>query len=186
MQSGSGIQVSLHKKNLFLYLSRDKNQVRFAGQSGPDLYIYSAGIGMEHKINKTLTLSIDVGWYEPAARWFGETQEYPLSSFAEGLCRYLNNYLLPDDGYPAWDYYTLNYRGAIGGKINLIFKYPITKNFSFNMTTGYRHLKLQENVQGRHYLDHPGDTDWSTNYWTVRYDRDFSAYMIGGMFVFEF
>lgn len=187
VQSGAGLQVSLHRKSLFLYLSKDVHQVRFAGQGGPDINLWSAGIGMQHKAGEYLTLSLDVGWYEPKFKEMGEPQIYPYSGpFSEGLCRYLNKFLMPDGGYPAWDYYTLNYRGAIGGKLNLAFECPITEKTSFEMLAGYRYLKLPENVQGRHYLDHPGEIDWSTNYWTVRYDRDFSAWMIGGAFTFRF
>lgn len=65
VQSGAGLQVSLHRKSLFLYLSKDVNQVRFSGQSGPDVNLWSAGIGMQHRIGKHLFISLDVGWYEP-------------------------------------------------------------------------------------------------------------------------
>jgi len=189
IQSGTGLQVSLHRKNLFLYLSKDVHQVRFAGQSGPDVNLYSFGFGMQRKVGKYLMLSIDVGWYEPMFKEMGEPQPLFSSPFAEGLQRYLNKYLV-DDGIhpyiPNWDYYTLNYKGSIGGKLSLAFEYPITERLSFNIMGGYRYLKLQENVQGRHYLDHGGGIDWSKHYWTVRYDRDFSGWMIGGMIVFNF
>ena len=188
VQSGIGIQTSLYYKYFpfFLYLSKDENQVRFAGQSGPDVVFWSIGLGMKHKLDKHLTLSVDIGLYEPMFRKMGEPQTYPDSPFAEGLCRYLNKFLAPDNDYPAWDYYTLKYKTGIGGKVGLEFEYPITERFTFEMTAGYRYLKVQENVQGRHYLDHPGEIDWSKNYWTVRYDRDFSAFMIGGAFTFKF
>lgn len=181
VQSGSGLQISLHRKSLYFYISKDVNQVRFAGQSGPDINLWSAGIGMKRKI-RYLTLSLDVGWYEPRFSKMGEPQPYPDTPFAEGLCRYLNKYLMPDDGYPAWDYYSYNLQGAIGGKLGLSFEYPITDWMSFNMTTGYRYLKLLENIQGRNY---PGNDPYP-GYWTVRYERDFSGWMIGGSFVVEF
>lgn len=188
LQSGEGIQLSLHRKNLYFYLSKDTNQVRFAGQGGPDVNLWSAGIGTQRIVGEYLILSIDIGWYQAMFSEMREPQIYPTSGpFSEGLCRYLNKFLLPDYGYPAWDYYTLDYpHGSIRGKINLTFEYPITEKISFNMTAGYRYLKLMENVQGRHYLDHEGTINWATNYWTIRYDRDFSAYIIGGQFNYKF
>jgi len=189
VQSGAGLQVSLHRENLFLYLSKDQHRVRFAGQGGPDINLWSAGAGMQRKIGEHLTLSVDAGWYEPRFREMGEPQEYYSSPFAEGLCRYLNNYLMPTDQMqpyiPNWDYYTLAYKGAIGGKLNLAFEYPITERFSFNMTAGYRYLKLLENVKGQDY-DGGYARLGEAGCWTVRYDRDFSAWVIGGAFVFEF
>ena len=184
IQSGSGLQGSIHWKSLLFYISKDENQVRPAGQGGPDINLWSAGIDIERKVGKHLTLSLSAGWYEPVAKWLGKPQIYPESSFSEGLCRELNKFLIPDNGYPAWDYYVLNYRGGIGGKLNLNFEYPLTKNISFNMTTGYRFLKLEENIQGRNFSN---GNDWeAVNYWTVRYDRDFSGWMIGGAFTFRF
>lgn len=185
VQSGSGLQISLHRKSLYFYVSKDVNQVRFAGQSGQDINLWSAGIGMKRKL-RYLTLSIDAGWYEPRFTEMGESQPYMSSPMAEGLARYLTQYLMPGIGgqifYDQWDYYTLTYQGAIGGKLSLAFEYPITERFSFNMTAGYRYLKLLENVQGRNY---PGNDPYP-DYWTVRYERDFSAWLIGGMVVFEF
>ena len=34
VQSGAGLQISLSRNSLFLYLSKDVHQVRFAGQGG--------------------------------------------------------------------------------------------------------------------------------------------------------
>jgi len=189
VQSGAGLQVSLHRKSLFLYLSKDVNQVRFAGQGGPDVNLWSAGIGMQHKAGKHLTISLDIGWYEPIFKENGEPQSYYSSSFAEGLNRYLNNFLMPDYGgqtfYPVWDYYSLEYHGSIGGKISLAFEYPITKRASFNLTGGYRYLKLLENVKGEDY-DGGYARLGEAGCWTIRYDRNFSAWIIGGAFVYRF
>jgi len=189
VQSGHGVQLSLHRKSLYLYLSKDKNQVRFAGQGGPDICLWSAGIGMQRDLGNHLTLSVDIGWYEPKFPEMGEPQEYMSSPFAEGLGRYLNKFLMPDAGgqtfYPAWDYYSLEHHGSIGGKINLAFEYPITKRTSFNLIGGYRYLKLLENVRGEDY-DGGYARLGEAGCWTIRYDRDFSAWMIGGAFIFEF
>lgn len=188
VQSGSGVQISLHRNTLYLYLSKDINQVRFAGQGGPDVNLWSAGIGAQRKIGKHLKLSVDVGWYEPRFKEMGEPQEYYSSPFAEGLCRYLNAYLTDsgDQGYyPNWDYYTLNYLGTIGGKLGLAFKYPIMERFSFNITAGYRYLKLLENVKGQDY-DGGHERLGEAGHWSIKYERDFSGFMIGGMFVVEF
>ncbi len=188
VQSGEGVQISLHRNDLYLYLSKDINAVRFAGQRGPDVNLWSAGIGVQRQIVKYLTLSLDAGWYEPKFREMGEPQEYYSSSFAEGLCRYLNAYLVDsgDQGYyPNWDYYTLTYQGAIGGKLSLAFEYPITDRFSLSMTAGYRYLKLLENVRGRDY-DGGYERLGGAGHWTIKYERDFSGFMIGGMFVVAF
>lgn len=180
VQSGKGIQISLHRNSLYLYLSKDINQVKFAGQHGPDVDLWSAGIGAQRKIVEHLTLSVDAGWYEPNFRKMGKPQDHNSTPFGEGLGRYLNAFLVDGDasGYHPFDYYTLNYKGAIGGKLGLTFEYPITDRFSFNMTAGYRYLKLFESVVGKEY-DGPGC-------WVIGYDRDFSGFMIGGMFVVAF
>jgi len=189
VQSGAGLQLSLHRKWLYLYLSDDIHQVRFAGQSGPDINLWSAGIGMQHKVGKYLTLSLDAGWYEPKFSEMGERQAYYSSPFAEGLCRYLNQFLMPDTGdqpfVSNWNYYTLDYQGAVGGKLSINFTYPITDNISFNMTGGYRYLKLLENIKGQDY-DGGFERLGEAGYWTVRHDRDFSGWMIGGMVVIGF
>ncbi len=188
VQSGEGVQVSLHRNSLFLYLSKDINQVRFAGQGGPDVNLWSAGIGAQRKIVRHLTLSVDAGWYEPRFRKMGKPQDYYSSPFAEGLCRYMNAYLADrgDQGYyPDWDYYTLTYQGAIGGKLSLAFEYPITDRLSFNATAGYRYLKLLENVTGQDY-DGGYERLGEAGYWTTKYERDFSGFMVGGMFVVAF
>ncbi len=188
VQSGAGLQWSLHRNSLYLYLSKDVHQVRFAGQGGPEIDLWSAGIGVQRTVGEYLTLSCDAGWYEPRFKEMGEPQEYMSSPFAEGLGRYLNAYLYPGIGgqifYDQWDYYTLKYLGAIGGKLSLMFEYPIKERLTFNLIGGYRYLKLLENVQGRNWSN--GD-DWAaTNYWTIRYDRDFSGWMIGGAITFKF
>ena len=189
VQSGAGVQLSLHSGNAFLYISKDVNQVRFAGQSGPGINLWSAGIGMQRTIGKHLTLSLDAGWYEPRFKDMGDPEPYYSSSFAEGLCRYLNNFLMPtnqDQPYvPAWDYYTLEYQGAIGGKLNLVFEYPLTEKVSFNMIGGYRYLKLLENVTGQDY-DGGYSRLGEAGHWTIRHDRDFSGWMIGGAFTYKF
>lgn len=183
VQQGYGLQTSLHRKSLFLYLSKDVHQVRFAGQGGPDVNLWSAGIGMQHKAGKHLNVALDVGWYEPYFKENGEPQPYYSSPFAEGLNRYLNNYLMPTNQLqpyiPNWDYYSLEYHGSIGGKISLAFEYPITKRTSFNLTGGYRYLKLLENVKGADY-DGGYARLGEEGCWTIRYDRDFGGWFIGG------
>ena len=184
VQSGAGLQVSIHRKSLFLYMSKDVNQVRFAGQGGPDVNFWSLGIGMEHKLGKHLTLAVDVGWYEPKFKEMGEPQGLYSGPFAEGLMRYLNNFLSPENQgvhpyIPNWEYYSLEYKGGIGGKLGLAFEYPITEKIAFEMKAGYRYLKVQEHIVG---ADYDGGSGW----WTIRYDRDFSAWMIGGVIVILF
>ena len=169
-----------------MYLSKDKNQVRFAGQGGPDIHLWSVGLGMQHKIGKHLALSIDIGWYEPVFGKMDEKQPYASSPFAEGLCRYLNEFLMPDFQYMDWEYYTLGYKGGIGGKLGIDFEYPITENISFNMTAGYRYLKVQEHVTGQDYDGGLARIGVANQYWTVRYDRDWSAFMVGGAFIITF
>jgi len=184
-QSGTGLQASFLYKDVFgLYISKDTTPLRFAGQSGVDLDLKSIGIVFQRKLSEHLTIGLDVGWYEPDFNGMDEPQPYPHSPFAEGLCRQLNKYLWPDQDYPAWDYYTLNYHGSIGGKLKLDLKYPITEWLSFDATVGYRYLSLLENIQGRNWSN---GNDWAaTNYWTVRYDRDFSSYLIGFNFTVKF
>jgi len=178
VQSGYGYQLSLHKNNVYLYLSKDTVPLRFGGQGAIDLNLWSAGIGMQRKIKKYLILSFDAGWYEPRHSKLDEPQPYGSSPFAEGLCRYVNKFLIPDDGYPAWEYYKLNYFGAIGGELNLEFEYPFTKKMSLNISTGYRYLKLFERVSGEDY-----DGGWARlgeeGSWQVKKDRDFSSWQIG-------
>lgn len=188
LQSGSGLQVSLHRKSLYLYLSKDVNQIRFVGQGGPDINLWSAGVGMQHKLGKHLTVSTDIGWYEPKYAEMGKPQDYMSSPFAEGLGRYLTSKVYDIGGQvfvDDWEFYSLKHYGGIGGKLNLTFEYPITEMLSFNMNAGYRYLKLLENVRGEDYDGGYGRLG-EAGCWTIRYERDFSAFMIGGAFVYEF
>jgi hypothetical protein len=180
VQSGTGLQVSLHHKNLYAYLSKDTTPIRFAGQSGIDIDLWSVGIGIQQRLNKHFLFSFDAGWYEPKGSGLGVQWTYPDSPFSEGLCRYLNKYLAPDTTHPVWDYYTYDLHGAIGGKLNIEFEHEVTDNLVFNIFTGFRYLKMLENVQGHDYgFDHIG-------YWTVRYDRDFSCWQIGMALTYSF
>jgi len=189
VQSGAGVQVSLHRKSLYLYLSKDVNQVRFAGQGGPDISLWSAGIGMQRTVGEYLTLSLDAGWYEPIFEDMGEPEPYYSSPFAEGLCRYLNNFLMPTNQeqpyIPAWNYYTLEYHAGMGGKLNLAFEYPVTEKISLDMAAGYRYLKLLEHITGQDY-DGGYSRLGEDGCWTIRHERDFSAWMIGGALTFKF
>ncbi len=190
VQTGKGLQISLHRKNLYLYLSRDVNQVRFAGQGGPDVNLWSLGVGMQHRIGKHLNLSVDVGWYEPKFKKMGEPQDWNSSAFSEGLLRYLNKFLAPENqgGHPwipNWDYYSLKYYGSVGGKLNLSFEQPLTENITFNITAGYRYLKLLENVKGEDY-DGGYARLGEAGCWTIRKDRDWSSFIIGGMLEYKF
>ena len=85
VQSGYGCQLSLHKNNIYLYLSKDTVPLRFVGQGAIDLNLWSAGIGTQRKIKKHLTLSFDIGLYEPRHSKLDEPQDYYSSAFAEGL-----------------------------------------------------------------------------------------------------
>jgi len=192
VQNGKGLQLSLYNNSLapfFLYLLRDTNQVRFVGQGGPDVNFWSLGIGMEHKLGKYLTLAVDVGWYEPKFDEMGKPQDYYSSPFAEGLCRYLNNFLMPTNQgqpyIPNWEYYSLEYKGGFGGKLSLEFDYPINESFTFEIKVGYKYLKVQEHVLGADY-DGGYARLGEAGCWTIRYDRDFSAFMIGGVLSYKF
>jgi hypothetical protein len=44
---------------------------------------------------------------------------------------------------------------------------------NLEINASYRYLKFKENIKGK---DEPD----ATSFWTIKYDRDFSAYMIGG------
>jgi len=188
VQSGSGLQLSLHRKNIYLYMSKDVNQVRFVGQGGPDVNLWSAGIGMQHSIGKHLNLSVDVGWYEPRFKEMGEPQDYMSSTMAEGLGRYLNSRVTHIGGqgyYDQWEYYKLNYHGSIGGKINVSFEQPITENIVFSLSAGYRYLKLLEHISGEDYdggLSRLGEL----GSWQIRKDRDFSSFIVGGTLSYKF
>ena len=190
VQSGLGTQVSLYHNNLYLYLSTDLNQLRFAGQDGPDVILWSLGIGVERKIVDHLTLSIDIGWYEPTFKEKGEPQDWDSSPFSEGLLRYLNKFLMPENqgGHPYipnWEYYSLNYKGGIGGKLNLAFEYSLTQNISFDMTAGYRYLKIYEVIIGADY-DGGWDRLGRGGYWAIQQERDFSSFIIGGKLSYKF
>jgi hypothetical protein len=185
VQTGIGKQLALHYKSFYIYLSKDESPLRFMGQSGPTLEYWSIGPGVERVIGKHLKLFADFGWYEPSFDRMGELIPGNSDPFSEGLCRYMNKYLAPDTSYPAWDFYSANYQGGIGAKVGLTFEYPLTSWMTLELNASYRYLKFIENVKGKHDPDHPRspgqDADfWINNYWTIKYDRNFSAYMIGG------
>ncbi len=182
VQTGTGKQIAVHYKSFYIYISQDENQVRFTGQGGPTVRYWSIGPGIERVIGKNLKLFIDVGWYEPNFDRMEDLIPANSDPFSEGLCRYMNQYLAPDTSYPAWDNYSLTYHGGLGAKVGFTFEIPVTSWMNFEINANYRYLKFLEHVQGKHNLDHPGQSAefWAASYWTIRYDRDFSAFMIGG------
>ena len=190
VQQGYGLQATLLHKIGYLYISKDVLPVRFGGQGGPDINLWSAGLGMQHKIGKHFTVSADIGWYEPKFDEMGKPQGLYSGSFAEGLMRYLNKFLMPENQgvhpyIPNWEYYTYALSGSLGGKFTLGLEYPITENILFNMTTGYRYLKLREHITGQDY-DGGYARLGEAGHWTIKKDRDFSGWIIGGGIVILF
>ncbi len=190
VQKGLGKRLSIHKGRLYFYLSEDTQQVRFAGQGSPDLELWSVGVGLQHHISKYLTLSADVGWYEPRMDGMDEPMAWNSSAFSEGLLRYLNKFLAPENqgGHPwipNWDTYSINYYGSVGGKLNLDFAYPVTESITLSLSTGYRHLKLLENIKGEDY-DGGYARLGEAGCWTIRKDRDFSAWYTGLSITYAF
>ena len=184
IQGGHGLAVSLHKGRFFIKAGQDTMGMRWMGQSSPDLTIRNLSVGMSHKLGEYLTISASVGWYDPSFKEMDKPQPYPFSPFSEGLCRYLNKALIPDDGYPAWDWYSLKFQGAVGGDVNLDFAYPITKSIKFDLAVGYRFLKMNETIKGH---DWSNGNDWeATNYWVIIRERDLGAYTVGATLTFTF
>lgn len=177
VQQGYGLQAALHYKSGYFYISDDIIPVRFGGQRGVDINLWSAGFGIEHKIGKHFTFSCDAGWYEPVFSEEGRQQIIHDKYMAEGLMLYLNDFLsLPPR---QWDYYTLNYHGSIGGKLNLSFSYPVCSWLSLEMATSYRYLKLTERIRGKDFGN-------DVAYWTIKQDRNFSGWLIGGGIIILF
>lgn len=185
VQGGYGLQAALHCNSGYIYASRDVIPIRFGGQRGVDISLWSAGLGIQHKIGKYLSISCDAGWYEPMFEEEGVAQIFrledgthaPQTHLAEGLWLYLNDFWAMNNR--DWDYYTLNYQGGIGGKLSLSFECPISDWFLFEMTTGYQHLRLIERIRGKDYGN-------DVSFWVLKQDRDFSSWTIGVCFVILF
>lgn len=171
VQQGYGLQAALHYKSGYFYISDDILPVRFGGQRGVDINLWSAGVGITHKVSDYFTFSCDVGWYEPVFSEEGRQQIIHDTHLAEGLMLYLNDFLALTPRQ--WDYYTLNYHGSIGGKLNLSFSYPVCDWLSLEMATSYRYLQLTERIRGKNF----GNDVW---FWQIRQDRDFSGWLVGG------
>lgn len=175
VQSGSGLQALLYYKSTYIYLSRDRIPIRFGGQRGTDIDVWSLGIGFERKLTDRLIMFCDAGWYEPQFRQDGELLKlWGTEHLAEGLNIYLNNKLASASslGYYEWDAYSLEYSGSIGGRIGLCFEQPISEHFIFGLSIGYQYLRFSEMVKGK---DHNNDRGW----WEYKHDRDFSNYQMG-------
>ena len=191
IQGGAGFSISAHLDRLFLRVGKDTMGMRWTGQSSPDLNIHNISLGLIHRLGKYLTLSASLGWYDPSFKGMDEPQPYPDSPFSEGLCRYLNFALIPDDSYPAWDWYSLKYQGAMGGELNLNFEYPITESWMFELVAGWRYLKLNETIKGHHWDNHllpdgKNNDFWANNYWVIIRERDVGAYTIGATISYKF
>lgn len=178
VQQGCGLQAALHYKSGYLYISDDILPVRFGGQRGVDISLWSAGFGFSHKISEHFTFSCDAGWYEPVFKEEGKPQIFrledgthaPQTHLAEGLWLYLNDYWAMDNRN--WDYYTLDYHGSIGGKLNIAFSYPVCEWLSLDMAGSYRYLQLPERIRGKDYGN-------DIAFWALKQDRDFSGWLIG-------
>lgn len=177
VQQGHGLQATLQRKAGYLYVSQDLLPVRFGGQRGVDISLWSAGLGFTHQISEYFTFSCDAGWYEPIFSEEGRQQIVHDKYMAEGLMLYLNDFLALAPRQ--WDYYTLNYHGSIGGKLNVSFSYPMFDWLSLEMAAGYRYLKLTERIRGKDFGN-------DVTYWTIKQDRDFSGWLIGGGIVVLF
>lgn len=182
VQNGYGFQVSLHKNNWYVYTSIDKNPVRFSGQSGTDIDIYSIGVGFEHTFGKEFNLFFDVGWYEP--KYDGSNQDVYDNAFettlAEGLWIHLNNKLAGTGQEYKWQYYTLEYNGNIGGKIGLEYSKPIFKSTVLNISARYRYLSMGEMIKGINY------EGFTSGWWEYKETRDFSGWQISIGVIYEF
>lgn len=178
VQQGYGLQAALHRGSGYIYVSQDVMPVRFGGQRGVDISLWSAGLGFTHKISEHFTFSCDAGWYEPVFAEESKPQIFRLSDgthapqthLAEGLWLYLNDYWAM--AARNWDYYTLEYHGSIGGKLNISFSYPVCDWLSLEMSTGYRYLKLIERIRGKDYGN-------DTAFWALKQDRYFGGWLIG-------
>lgn len=174
VQSGYGLQVNLHCNDWYFYISQDKNPIRFGGQSGQDVKLQSVGFGFTHNISKHFSFFADIGWYHPEHD--SGIQEFPKTQLAEGLFYHLNTKLGITH---LWDYYTIEYHGALGGKLGFEFSKPISKNWFFSLSTAYRYLQLGEMIQGRDF----GNT---TGWWEWKEDRDFGGWQVGAAITYSF
>jgi len=174
VQSGYGLQLNLEHKGWYLYASQDVNPIRFGGQRGQDVDLQSLGLGFTHSINKNFSFFADIGWYHP--KHDSGIQEFPKTQLAEGLYYYLNTQLGITH---LWDYYTIEYHGAIGGKFGVAFEKELFNNFSMSLSAAYRYLQLGEMIQGRDY----GNT---AGWWEYKEDRDFGGWQAGLMFTLKF
>lgn len=180
VQDGYGTQVSFLYKGVFgIYVSNDITPLRYAGQSGVNLDIKSIGLVLQKKFENGIKVGLDFGWYEPNFSGMGELQSGNSSPFTEGLCRYMNKFLAPDDSYPAWDNYSLDFQGAIGAKFRFNYEYSLTEWLLFDISLGIRYLNLIENVKGKHDPIARNDDFWVNNYWTIKFKRSFTTAQIG-------
>ncbi len=182
VQGGYGFQVSLSKNNWYMYASADKNPVRFSGQGGTDIDIYSIGIGLKHAFGENLNLFFDVGWYEP--KYDDSNQDTYDNAFettlAEGLWIHLNDKLAGTGQEYKWQYYTLEYNGGIGGKIGIEYNKSVFKNTDLNISTRYRYLTLEEMIKGKNY------EGFTSGWWEYKEDRDFSGWQVSIGITYKF
>lgn len=175
VQQGMGVQIDIGIGDFYLYGSSDKQQLRFGGQGCTDLKIHSLGFGIKHSFKNNFSFFADVGWYEPD--YDKDRQEFPTTILSEGLFYYLNNEL---GIVHLWDYYTIKYHGAIGGKLGVAYNQPLfCDDLTLNISFAYRLLKMGEMVQGRDY----GNT---TGWWEYKQDRDLGGYQIGIWVTYKF
>ena len=179
VQGYQGLRIAVGNERIYGFGGYDEVPVRFGGQRGADIDLWSLGFGIRGELTSWLSVFGDVGWYEPQFNEAGRPQELGVSNLAEGLMIHQNQRLFPPYWPAAYDIYTLDYSGNVGGTIGVTLMHQITDNAKVGIHSAYRYLRLEEQIKGM-------PSSGVGGYWDYKEDRDFGGWQIGAQLMVDF
>jgi len=145
-QGGSGFQIDLARKNLFVFLSLEDANIAHGAQSPIVLQMIGVGLGGKKEFKNGIYVLGDVGGYG----MLNDGEVYPYCNTAwENLSRYTNNKYAYSSGHVRhWDNYLVEYSWGLGIKTGVGYAYNFTDKLSINFGVKAKWLKMKEHIRG--------------------------------------
>ena len=147
VNQGYGIQFDYTFENgLYPYASYDLNPVDFEGSDMGIVNLASVGGGYAKTWEKNkhgFRFFIDGGWYNPHNSDFERTEIVSSQIIIKQRCQ-KPVYVTTNSIYTT----RIRYKDGFGGKVGLGYAYSINECLTLNLSSGYRYLELEREVNG--------------------------------------